>query len=164
MKIGKTVLKGCIPVLALAILVTFAVNAKSSSQDYDQLILGDFCFSPDGYGDTWHWRVEDVGDLKMYRITGFDHYYPGSVYSGSAHRVGKYFYAVINAGIESYSVHGVITVTLDLSTGTGTCDISWMNWDNTPNASFNNLPFSSVACPSTAADLKGIGTIAGSER
>jgi len=155
MKNRKMVLKGSIPLLAIAILVTFVVvNAKSSSQDFDEVIIGEFCFNMAGYNDTWHFQVDSTGG-KFYDIVGFDHAYPNSAFSGSAHRQGKWFSIMGIMMTPNYNSHGVYKITLDLSTGSGTVDVQFVNVEGSVFAYYDDHPFSSVTCPSTATELQG---------
>lgn len=147
MKNKKIFIRVVMSVLALAFIFLGVVSsAKQTSQDLDGAIVGEYCFKLDSYPDTWHWRVNDLGN-KFYQIVGFDHAFPGNSQVGSGHRQGSHFYATVMMTIPDDGKTEILGIDLNLITMTGTVDITWLRWDGAVGATFENLTFSEVVCP-----------------
>lgn len=160
MKASKKLLRGSIPILAIAvILVAFNVKAQNSNENSVESIMGEFCFAFESYSDTWHWLVEDMGSGVL-QWTGYDSIYAGSALNGGGRISDGHLYGTMVITIPSSGYRAIHSIDIDLATMTGTTDFTWLTYDNTVVLSYLDEPILNEPCVAIA-DKKGLPTTLG---
>jgi hypothetical protein len=160
MKASKKLLKGSIPILAIAvILVAFNVKAHNSNENSVESILGEFCFTFEFYADTWHWLVEDMGSGVL-QWTGYDSIYPSSSLNGGGMVRDGHLYGTMVITDPSNGYRAIHAIDIDLATMTGVTDFTWLTYDNCIVLKYLDEPILNVPCVAIA-DKKGFPTSQG---
>ncbi len=160
MKASKKLLRGSIPILAIAvILVAFNVKAQNSNENSVEAILGQFCFTVVNFSDTWNWLVEDMGSGVL-QWTGYDLVYAGSSLDGGGMIRDGHLYGTMVITNPTNGYRAIHAIDFDLATMTGTTDFTWLTYDNTVVLSYLDEPIVNVPCVAIA-DKKGLPTSMG---
>jgi len=135
--------------LSLAMVSIIPVYANAGSAD--TIVIGEYCFKMDNWEDTWRLVVESL-DGDTYQVTGYDSAYEYYGYGavglngGGKVRNGHFIFTMQGAG-PGFNAVALYTVDINLSTMTGSCDITWIDTGSGIHyANYTDEPIHQISC------------------
>jgi hypothetical protein len=108
-------------------------------------VLGQYCFKMDTYSDTWVWQVEQVRPGYL-QVTGYDVPNGNCAMNGGGYVAGEILRLTVQESCPDNAIYGMHSISLNLSTLSGTTDLVWHDSTGSAYVSFEDLTFQKVAC------------------